>query len=415
MNLLRFFTCGNVDDGKSTLIGRLLLDSGSISTDIIETLTRQSKVTGAQVGIDLALITDGLRAEREQGITIDVAYKFFSTAKRRFIVADTPGHVQYTRNMVTGASNTDLAIILIDVRHGITEQTQRHSVIAALLGLSEVVVCVNKMDMVGYDRATFEAICADYSAFADSIGIGGRTFIPVSALMGDNVVTPSANMPWYTGPTLLHHLETYAPPQPATALPARFDVQWVIRPQTDAFHDYRGLAGTLLSGRLSKGDCVTLYPSGIQTVIARIESNGHDTETLEAGMPGVLHTDMDVDAPRGTLIVPSDSPIRSERQFGAVLCWMSEQPYRPGERFLLRQNAFATRASIVSVDARLDIRDLSEQPFEGSLGLNDIVRITVRTADPFTYDPYRLHRSMGAFILVSEATNNTVAAGMAED
>jgi sulfate adenylyltransferase subunit 1 len=192
-------------------------------------------------------------------------------------------------------------------------------------------------------------------------------------------------------------------------------VQWVIRPQTDAFHDYRGLAGTLLSGRLSKGNPVTLYPSGIQTVIARIESNGHDTETLEAGMPGVLHTDMDVDAPRGTLIVPSDSPIRSERQFGAALCWMSEQPYRPGERFLLRQNAFATQASIASVDARLDIRDLSEQQFEGSLGLNDIVRITVRTADPFTYDPYRLHRSMGAFILVSEATNNTVAAGMAED
>ncbi|MFN6086304.1 MAG: sulfate adenylyltransferase subunit 1, partial [Fluviicola sp.] len=303
MDLLRFFTAGNVDDGKSTLIGRLLYDSNSISTDIVETLTQQSKAKGKHAEIDLALLTDGLRAEREQGITIDVAYKFFTTEKRKYIIADTPGHAQYTRNMFTGASTAELAIILVDARNGITEQTKRHSVICSTLGIPRVLVCINKMDLVDFSEKRFNEIQEDYLEFAQNINLNQLDFIPVSALNGDNVVLKSENLSWYNGETLFNYLET-VPIHTQENLYSRFKVQYVIRPQTDELHDYRGYAGALISGKLSKGQEVKIIPSGQRSKIAKIEFNQHEIETVEKDQAAIIHLENDIDLSRGATIVP---------------------------------------------------------------------------------------------------------------
>ncbi|MEY4604071.1 MAG: hypothetical protein RIT43_1363, partial [Bacteroidota bacterium] len=340
MELLRFFTAGNVDDGKSTLIGRLLYDSKSISTDIIETLTRQSKTTGVDADIDLALLTDGLRAEREQGITIDVAYKYFSTEKRKFIIADTPGHAQYTRNMFTGASNTDLAIILIDARNGITDQTKRHSIISGILGIPHILICVNKMDLVDYKQDVFEQIKADYLEFSKKIGLKKTSFIPVSALAGDNVVHASQNLSWYTEGSLFEFLENVELAHEEDMQHARFQVQYVIRPQTEELHDYRGYAGSLLSGTLRSGDQVQLLPLEVFTAIEKIEKHQQEVTEVHAGEPVVIHLTEDFDLSRGSSIVKTSEAPNVENTIEATVCWMDNKPFQNGQKLLLQQNSF---------------------------------------------------------------------------
>ena len=333
MELLRFFTAGNVDDGKSTLIGRLLYDSNSISTDIIETLTRQSKTTGTNTDIDLALLTDGLRAEREQGITIDVAYKYFSTDKRKFIIADTPGHIQYTRNMFTGASNANLAIILVDARNGITDQTKRHSIISAILGIPHLLVCINKMDLIDYSEDKYKQIEKDYLTFAKQLNLKDISFIPASALAGDNVVTKSDKMKWYKGKPLLEFLETVEIAETKKTNISRFQVQYVIRPQTEELHDYRGFAGRVVSGSYKKGQKVTVLPSGIETTVDKIEVNQKEVEIAETNTPVVLHLKDDVDISRGNSIVPSQHLPKTEKEITATICWMDNAAYIPGQKF----------------------------------------------------------------------------------
>ncbi|MFN7826332.1 MAG: sulfate adenylyltransferase subunit 1 [Acidobacteriota bacterium] len=412
MELLRFFTAGNVDDGKSTLIGRMLYDSQSISTDIIETLTRQSKSTGIDVEIDLALLTDGLRAEREQGITIDVAYKYFSTSKRKFIIADTPGHIQYTRNMFTGASNADLAIILVDARHGITDQTKRHSIISAILGIPHVVVCINKMDLVDYSAEVFQRIESEYRQFAGPLKLKEITFIPVSALAGDNVVNGSTNMEWYHGRPLLKFLEEVTIQETKRRELSRFQVQYVIRPQTDELHDYRGYAGYVHSGNYRKGQQVTVLPAGIETVIEKIEKHQSEVELAETDDPVVLHLRDDVDVSRGNTIVPREDLPKVEREINATLCWMDNSAYLPGQKLLLQQNSFRTKALIKEVQSQIAIHSFEQLESDGNIRLNDICKVLIRTAEPVIYDSYREQRASGAFILINENTNNTVAAGI---
>lgn len=412
MELLRLFTAGNVDDGKSTLIGRLLYDSNSISTDIIETLTRQSKTTGTHAAIDLALLTDGLRAEREQGITIDVAYKYFSTAKRKFIIADTPGHIQFTRNMFTGASNADAAVILVDARHGITEQTKRHSIISSIIGIPHVVVCINKMDLVGFSETVFNEIAAAYNAFAAPLHLKKITCIPVSALTGDNVVNASANMSWYDGKALLDYLETL-PVQPDTASGApRFNVQYVIRPQSDTLHDYRGYAGNVLSGSFKKGDRVLVLPSQIETTITKLEKHQQETDEVTHREPAVMHLEDDVDISRGSIIVPVNQVPKISRDITATLCWMDNTAWQPGQKLLLRQNSFSSRAVIKEVVNKIDIHSYEPVAAGGELKLNDISNVIIRTAENAGYDAYATNRHTGSFILVNEHTNNTVGAGV---
>ncbi len=411
MQLLRFFTAGNVDDGKSTLIGRLLYDSNSISTDIIETLTRQSKTTGVNSEIDLALLTDGLRAEREQGITIDVAYKYFSTNKRKFIIADTPGHIQYTRNMFTGASNAQLAIILVDARNGITDQTKRHSIISAILGMPHVLVCINKMDLVNYSQETYKKIEADYIAFSKQLGIKEISFIPASALTGDNVVTPSKNMAWYKGPALLEFLETLTIAEIEKTEVSRFQVQYVIRPQTDELHDYRGFAGKVVSGRYKKGQRVVVLPSGIETEIDKIEVHQKEVEVAEIDTPVVLHLKDDVDISRGNSIVPSNHLPKTEKEITATICWMDNAPFVAGQKILLQQNSFRTKAVVKEVSSKIDIHSFAQLESDGTIKLNDICKVVIKTAEPISFDSYRQNRSSGSFILINENTNNTIAAG----
>lgn len=412
MQLLRFFTAGNVDDGKSTLIGRLLYDSGSISTDILETLTRQSKTTGEHADIDLALLTDGLRAEREQGITIDVAYKYFSTPKRKFIIADTPGHQQYTRNMFTGASNADLALILVDARNGLTDQTKRHSIISAVLGIPEILVCVNKMDLVNYSEEVFSEIKNDYDAFAQKIGLKSVSFLPVSALTGENVVQASDHFDWYDGPTLMQYLEEAEVTSAQTNEDGRFQVQYVIRPQTTELHDYRGYAGTVLSGKLQVGESVKVLPSGLESKISRIEYNNKDVETAEAGEPIVLHLADDLDISRGNTIVPVGQLPAMSQELEATICWMDNAAYQPGQKLVLQQNSFRARAAIREVNGKIDIHSFEQLVGEGGLALNDFARVQLKTAVPLSYDAYAKNRKTGAFILINENTNNTVAAGI---
>jgi sulfate adenylyltransferase subunit 1 len=412
MELLRFFTAGNVDDGKSTLIGRLLYDSKSISTDIIETLTRQSKTTGTDTDIDLALLTDGLRAEREQGITIDVAYKYFSTEKRKFIIADTPGHAQYTRNMFTGASNADLAIVLIDARNGITDQTKRHSIISGILGIPHILICVNKMDLVEYKQEVFEQIKSDYLAFSAQLGLKKISFIPVSALAGDNVVNSSEQLSWYKDGSLFEFLENVEIEHEEEAQEARFQVQYVIRPQTDELHDYRGYAGSILSGSLKKGDQVQILPLDVITTIEKIEKGQVEITEAHAGEPVVIHLTEDYDVSRGSTIVKTSDLPQTENTIEATICWMDNKAYQGGQKLLLQQNSFRSKAIIKEVDARIDIHNFEDTPSDGTMNLNDFCKVTLKTAEAISFDPYKKNRKTGAFILINENTNNTVAAGI---
>ena len=412
MELLRFFTAGNVDDGKSTLIGRLLYDSDSISTDIIETLTRQSKTTGANADIDLALLTDGLRAEREQGITIDVAYKYFTTEKRKFIIADTPGHIQYTRNMFTGASNADLAIILVDARNGITDQTKRHSIISSVLGIPHVLVCINKMDLVDYSETIYDEIQAAYLEFAQPLGIKTISFIPTSALTGDNVVHTSENLSWYTGSSLLSFLENVPVSQQQKVEEARFQVQYIIRPQTEELHDYRGYAGSILSGHFSVGDAVRVLPSGNETTIQAIEYNGNQVQEAFRDEPIILHLEDDLDVSRGDTIVPIDQLPITEKSLDATICWMDSAVFQQGQKLLLQQNSFRTKAVIKTIEGKIDIHSFEQIESDGQLKLNEFAKVNIKTAEAVSLDSYTNNRKTGSFILINENTNNTVAAGI---
>lgn len=412
MELLRFFTAGNVDDGKSTLIGRLLLDSNSISTDIIETLTKQSKTTGVDTSIDLALLTDGLRAEREQGITIDVAYKYFSTEKRKFIIADTPGHAQYTRNMFTGASNTDLAIILIDARNGITDQTKRHSIISSILGIPHVLICINKMDLVNFSENRYREIIAEYQTFAAKIGLKKVSYIPVSALAGDNVVHKSPNLTWYEGSPLFEFLENVEIQHEEEIQKSRFQVQYVIRPQTTDLHDYRGYAGSVLSGTFTVGQEIIVYPLETRTKIAKIEKNNQEILSANAGEPIILHLEDDLDVSRGSMILPVDENSEFDQTIEATICWMDNKPFQKGQKLVLQQSSFRTKAVIKEIESKIDIHSFDNIQTEEELTLNEFANISLKTADALSYDAYTKNRKTGAFILINENTNQTVAAGI---
>jgi sulfate adenylyltransferase subunit 1 len=411
MDILRFITAGSVDDGKSTLIGRLLYDSKSIMIDQLEAIGRQTK-NREEGDLDLALLTDGLRAEREQGITIDVAYKYFSTPKRKFIIADAPGHIQYTRNMVTGASNADLIIILVDARNGVTEQTRRHSIIASLLKIPHVVVAVNKMDMVGYSQDTYNNILIDFAALAQQLGLKEVHYIPISALDGDNIVDKSTHISWYEGTPLLDLLENIEVQQDIDLHHARFPVQYVIRPQTEDNHDYRGYAGKLISGIYKKGDKVTVLPSGLTTSISAIEVGGKAAEEAFAPQSIVLHFEDDVDVSRGDLIVPAADLPQLEQELDVYLCWMGSKPLQEGNKYLLQLNSRTVKTVVREINYRLDVNTLQQQHSPEQVQLNDIVRVRLKTASPVAFDTYENLRANGSAILVDETSNVTVGACM---
>lgn len=411
MDILRFITCGSVDDGKSTLIGRLLYDSKAVSLDILNAIERQTK-NKTNGDLDLSLLTDGLRAEREQGITIDIAYKYFTTPKRKFIIADAPGHIQYTRNMVTGASNSDLAVVLIDARLGVIEQTRRHSLIASLLGIPHIVVAVNKMDLVGFDEAIFQQIKNDYLLLAESLGLKDITFIPMSALQGDNVVEKSQKMTWYEGEPLLTYLENVHIENDINLTDARFQVQYVIRPRAEDYHDYRGYAGRIQSGIYKIGDKITVLPSGIESEISRIEVNLQDVSAAFSGQAAILHLKDDIDISRGDSIVLTDNKPLISNELEANICWFDEQKMlSEGQKLLLQNGANLVKAVVKNIEYKYDISNLQKVGVtEG--GLNDILKVRIKTARPIVFDNYKNNRSTGAFILVNENTSNTVAAGM---
>jgi sulfate adenylyltransferase subunit 1 len=411
MDLLRFITAGSVDDGKSTLIGRLLYDSKSIMIDHLEALEKQSKHK-EDGEIDLALLTDGLRAEREQGITIDVAYKYFATPKRKFIIADAPGHIQYTRNMVTGASNADLAIILVDARNGVVEQTRRHSIIASLLNIPHIVVAINKMDLVDHSQDVYNNIVIDYAEVAKKLNLKEVKFIPISALNGDNIVEKSVQFPWYDGPSLLELLETVTLEQDIDLTRARFPVQYVIRPQTDALHDYRGYAGKINSGIYKKGDAVTVLPAGIVSKIVAIEVNGKEVEEAFAPQSVVLHLEDDIDISRGDVIVKTDAAPQVSNELEVLLCWMDQKPLLSGNKYLLQINSKQVRSVIKEIDYQLDVNSLEKIPHPENIGLNAIVKATIKTASPVVFDPYQELRSNGGAILIDETSHVTVGACM---
>ena len=408
MDILRFITAGSVDDGKSTLIGRLLYDSGSILADQLEALHSSNRKNDDGT-IDLAILTDGLKAEREQGITIDVAYKYFQTEKRKFIIADAPGHIQYTRNMVTGASNSELAIILIDARNGVSEQTIRHSFLVSLLALPHVVVCINKMDMVDYSESVFNEIKAAYLQIAGKLNLKKVTFIPVSALKGDNIVNESQAMPWYDGQSLLHYLETVAVVPEHPFEHGRMPVQWVIRPQTDALHDYRGYAGRMVSGTLKVNDDVVVQPSGFQTSISRIEFAEQTLEKADKGMSVTLHLKDDVDVSRGDMLVAiSNQPLRS-KNIVADFCWMDARPLDTSVMYLLQHHSKQTKCKVQEICYKVNISNLEEHAAT-DFKLNDIGRVVIKTSDPVTFDQYEQNPSNGGAILIDPRTNLTVAA-----
>lgn len=410
VELLRFATAGSVDDGKSTLIGRLLLDSKQIFQDQLEAVERTSAERGDGY-LNLALLTDGLRAEREQGITIDVAYRYFATPERRFIIADTPGHIHYTRNMVTGASTADLAIVLIDARKGMTQQSKRHAFISSLLGIPHLVVCVNKMDLVEYDQVVFEQIADEFRAFSSKLEIHDVAFIPVSALHGDNVVERSKAMDWYAGSPLLYHLEHVHIASDRNLIDARFPVQWVIRPNADEHHDYRGYAGQVASGSFRPGDEVLIMPAGRTTRIARIETfDGPLAEAVPPRSVTVLLED-DLDVSRGDLICrPHNRPTVS-KELEATVCWMTERPLRPGATYAIKHTTRTARARVEALRYRIDIDTLHRDQTATELGLNDIGRLALRTSVPLVVDEYRRNRATGSFILIDEGTNDTVGGG----
>ena len=411
MDLLRFITAGSVDDGKSTLIGRLLYDSKSILSDHLEAIEKQSKNKKAGE-IDLALLTDGLRAEREQGITIDVAYKYFSTPKRKFIIADAPGHIQYTRNMVTGASNSELAIILVDARNGVAEQTRRHSIIVSLLDIPHVVVAINKMDLVEFSQDVYNNIVIDYAAVAVSLGLKDVQYIPISALNGDNIVDRSEAMGWYKGPSLLGLLEQVEIRNDVNLSDARFPVQFVIRPQVEELHDYRGYAGKIISGVYRTGDAVTVHPSGKESRISKIELNGKEVAQAVAPQSAILHLEDDIDISRGDMIVHTANQPRLSQELDMLLCWMDTKPLKKGNRYLFQLNSRTVKAVIKKIEYKLDVNTLEKTDDVENVGLNEIVKVTIKTATPVSYDPYKKLRSNGGAILIDETSFVTVGACM---
>jgi len=413
VELLRLCTSGSVDDGKSTLIGRLLFDSKAIFEDTWDAIERTSHARGEEY-VNLALLTDGLRAEREQGITIDVAYRYFATPKRKFIIADTPGHVQYTRNMVTGASTAHLSLVLIDARQGVLEQSRRHAFLASLLGIPHLVVCVNKMDLVDFRQERFQEIKAEFAEFCERLDFTDVQFIPISALNGDNVVTSSDALSWYQGKPLLEYLEEVEIAQDEDLDDQRFPVQYVIRPMREAFHDYRGYAGTVAGGVFHPGDAVMVLPGGQRTRIASIDTFDGPLEAASPPMAVTLRLEDDVDISRGNMIVSATAnPPTASNEFDAWVCWMSERgQMSPGARYALKQTTHTVRAVVSAVDTLLDVNTLSEAPSPDALSLNEIGKVRLRTTEPLFFDPYKRNRATGSFILIDEATNDTVAAGM---
>jgi sulfate adenylyltransferase subunit 1 len=411
MDLLRFATAGSVDDGKSTLIGRLLLDSKSIFEDQLEAVEATSQSKGYDY-TDLALLTDGLRSEREQGITIDVAYRYFATPSRKFIIADTPGHVQYTRNMVTGASTADLGLVLVDARQGLTEQSRRHAVILSLLRVPHLVLAVNKMDLVDFDEKVYDKIHAEFTNFATKLNIPDLTVIPISALQGDNVVTRSEKMSWYAGPTLMHHLEHVHVASDRDLVDVRFPVQYVVRPKSDDYHDYRGYGGMVAGGVLKKGDEVVVLPSGMTSRIAGIDL--FDKEIAEAFPPMsvTVRLEDDVDVSRGDMIARVNNAPKPSQDIDAMVCWMTNEPLRPRQKLAIKHTTRAGRAMVKDVQYRLDVNTLHRDQETKELGLNEIGRVQLRTTVPLLCDPYSKNRTTGSFILIDEATGVTVGAGM---
>jgi len=414
MDILRIATAGSVDDGKSTLIGRLLYDTRSITKDKLEAVEASSRRKGLDF-TDLSLLTDGLIAEREQGITIDVAHIYFSTDKRKYIIADTPGHIEYTRNMITGASNAEASIVLIDARNGVIEQTKRHLFISSLLRIETVFVCVNKMDLVQFDESVFEALQAEVEALSEKIGFEGKLhFIPMAARDGDNVVHTSLRMSWYDGPTLLGHLENLQVHKDDAELPARFPVQFVIRPYTDDYHDFRGYAGKLEGGVLNKGDEVLVLPSGKSSRISRLFHAGDETEQAQSGQSITVELESDVDVSRGNMLVRPGAPANAVQNFTATLSWMSEDALVSGKTYLLQHGVNGTKAKVTALNSRLDIESMEEDSNVSQFKLNDIGRVSIKTAKPIFADRYKEHPLNGAFILIDEFSNNTVAVGFVE-
>jgi bifunctional enzyme CysN/CysC len=414
VDLLRFATAGSVDDGKSTLIGRLLYDSKSIFEDQLDAVERASAAKGDDY-VNLALLTDGLRAEREQGITIDVAYRYFATPRRKFIIADTPGHIQYTRNMVTGASTADLAIVLVDARKGLVEQSRRHAFIATLLRVPHIVLAVNKMDLVDWSQEVFEAIEDEFRNFATKLEVPDLQVVPISALKGDNIVTRSANMPWYEGPSLLHHLEHVHVASDRNLIDVRFPVQYVIRPQSVDFPDYRGYAGVVASGVLKPGDEVMALPSGFTTTIEAIETADGPLDEAYPPMAVTVRLRDEIDLSRGDMLCrPQNAPMVTQ-DIQAQICWMHDVPLQAGQKLALKHTTRTVRTLVKSIQYRLDINSLHREEGVAGLGLNDIGRVSLRTTSPLFADPYRRNRLTGGFILIDEATNVTVGAGMILD
>jgi sulfate adenylyltransferase subunit 1 len=411
MDILRFITAGSVDDGKSTLIGRLLYDSKSILIDQIEAIEKASKFKDNGI-LDLALITDGLRAEREQGITIDVAYKYFSTPKRKFIIADAPGHIQYTRNMITGASNSQLIILLVDARHGISEQTKRHAFIASLLKIQQVVVAINKLDLVEYSETIYKNIEAEFKQLSKKLELNHVTFIPISALNGDNIVETSTNMPWYTGPTLLHFLETVTIQENIKLESGRFPVQYVIRPQTDELHDYRGYAGKITSGIFKKGDKIKVYPSELEATIANIEVNLKEVDEAFAPQSAVIQLDKDIDISRGDLLVNLNSEPLFSNELEIKLCWMQQKPLQVGSKYLIQNQTNRVKAIVKAIEYGIDINTFEETNDCTEVKLNQIAKVHIKTAVPIAYDKYKNIQAQGGIIFIDENSNVTVGAGV---
>ncbi|MEG0930589.1 sulfate adenylyltransferase subunit 1 [Algoriella sp.] len=410
MDTLKFITAGNVDDGKSTLIGRLLYDSNSIHTDQLGVLEKQSKNISKNSNIDLALVTDGLRAEREQGITIDVAYKYFATEKRKFIIADAPGHEQYTRNMVTGVSNSDLIIILIDARNGVTTQTKRHASIGSLMGLKKAIVAINKMDIIDYSEEVFNQIKNDFEALLPELNYNEVHFVPISALAGDNIVSKSENTSWYKGQNILELLETIEI-ETQENLPARFQVQYVIRPQEESLHDYRGYAGLVLSGKYKVGDEITVLPANITTKILRLERNLTDVEEVIAGDNVVIHLENDVDISRGDSFILANDEVKQNNKITSWVCWLDSQNLQLGKPYILQHRFKSVRVKIKAINQRWDVNNW-EFITTDQIGLNDIAQIEIQSNQPLIYDVFTENNKTGNAILVDETTHNTVGALM---
>ena len=411
MQLLRFTTAGSVDDGKSTLIGRLLYDSKAIFEDQMEAIERAS-INRGEEQVNLALLTDGLRAEREQGITIDVAYRYFATPKRKFIIADTPGHIQYTRNMVTGASTANAAIILVDARNGVVEQTLRHSYIASLLQIPHILICVNKMDLVDYKEEVFDIIKKDFENASDKLDVHDIRFVPISALKGDNVVDRSKNMDWYDGPTLMYLLENIHIANDRNYNDPRFPVQYVIRPQSDQYHDFRGYAGRMAGGVLKKGDKVIALPSGLSSKIHSIETMTGELDSAFPPQSVAITLEDDIDISRGDMIVAEDNQPKTGQDITMMFCWLNDKPLVPNGKYVIRHTTNEARCIVKSVDYKMDINTLTRKDDDKSVKLNEIGQMTLRTTKPLMFDSYKVNRITGSVILIDEGTNETVCAGM---